>query len=450
MPGYANWKQLFDEELLQMREEGYDLSGLPTYGGDRSVLLPFPGCETPETDGEVWQKAYEQLACRLSQPLRKDYPYVEPGGFEEILAAAAPMPALTPLSDEEYPDRLRGAVYGRFAAVILGKPLEMGMKAKDVRAYLEGADAWPLCDFVPATSPGMGKNARKDCLPSTKGNIQYAQSDDDIHYTLLALLLAERYGLDFKPEHVGKNWMDNIPYHWCWCASRQAYYHMVNQVPVEQIPTLLNPWRECIDGQIRTDLWGYISPGDLRRAALGAYRDCAFSLVKNGIYGGMFTAGCVAAAMTAAPTVDTILDGGLAVIPQTSRLAEMVRLVREWYRETPDRDAVCARIMARWGHLPFAGTVNNMAIVVLAILDGGLDYSRTITSAVCCGLDTDCNAGTAGSIVGAAVGIGGVEERWYAPLNDTAKTAVASVGEIRISEIVRRIATVREKVDRAE
>ena len=296
----------------------------------------------------------------------------------------------------------------------------------------------------------MGKSARKDCLPSTKGNIQYAQSDDDIHYTLLALLLAERYGLDFKPEHVGKNWMDNIPYHWCWCASRQAYYHMVNQVPVEQIPTRLNPWRECIDGQIRTDLWGYISPGDLRRAALGAYRDCAFSLVKNGVYGGMFTAGCVAAAMTAAPTVDTVLDGGLAVIPQTSRLAEAVRLVRTWYRETPDRDAVCARIMARFGHLPFAGTVNNMAIVVLAILDGGLDYSRTVTSAVCCGLDTDCNAGTAGSIVGAAVGIGGVEERWYAPLNDTAKTAVASVGEIRISEIVRRIAAVREKVDRAE
>ncbi|MBQ8398288.1 MAG: ADP-ribosylglycohydrolase family protein [Clostridia bacterium] len=446
MPGYANWKQLFDEELFQMREEGYDLRDLPSYGDDRSFLLPFPGCEQPENDTDVWQKAYEQLASRLSGPLRADYPYTEPNGWEEILASAAPMPELEPLPDDEYVGRLRGAVYGRFAAVILGKPLEMGLRDKDVRAYLEGADAWPLDDFVPAQSPGSGKSARKDCIASTRGNIHYAQSDDDIHYTLLALLLAEKYGLDFKPEHVGRNWLDNIPYHWCWCASRQAYYHMINQVPVRQIPTLLNPWRECIDGQIRTDLWGYIAPGDPVKAALGAYRDCSFSLVKNGIYGGMFTAGCIAAALTANPTVDRILDGGLAIVPQTSRLAEMVRLVRGWYRETPDRQTVCDRIMAAWGHLPFAATINNMAIVVLAILDGGMDYSKTITSAVCCGLDTDCNAGTAGSIIGAAVGIDGVDERWYGCLNDTAKTAVASVGEIKISEIVRRIGRVKEKL----
>lgn len=138
MPGYANWKQLFDEELFQMREEGYDLRDLPSYGDNRSFLLPFPGCEQPETD----------------------------------------------------------------------------------------ADAWPLDDFIPEQSPGSGNSARKDCMDSTKGNIRYARSDDDIHYTLLALLLAEKYGVDFKPEHVGRNWLDNIPYHWCWCASRQAYYHM--------------------------------------------------------------------------------------------------------------------------------------------------------------------------------------------------------------------------------
>lgn len=446
MPGYANWKMLFDAEYLQMQEEGYDMHGLPVYDGDGTRLLPFPGCESPETDGDLWEKAYWQLAERLGGPLREDYPYVEPNDFDTILACASPAPILRPLADEAYLDRLRGALYGRVAAVILGKPLEMGLNAHGVRRYLEGADAWPLTDFIPASSPGSGMNARSDCIPSTKGNVRFAQSDDDIHYTLLAMLLAERYGLQFTPEQVGWNWMDNIAYHWCWCASRQAYYHMVNQVPVEKIPTFLNPWRECIDGQIRTDLWGYIAPGDLQKAALGAYRDCAFSLTKNGIYGGMFTAGCIATAMTETPTVDSILDGGLSVIPQNSRLAEMVRTVRLWYRETPDRDTVCERIWERWGHLPFAATINNMAIVVLAILDGNLDYSRTITAAVCCGLDTDCNAGTAGSIIGAAIGIGNIDEKWYAPLNDTLKTAVASIGEISVSEVVSRIHTIYQNL----
>ena len=58
---------------------------------------------------------------------------------------------------------------------------------------------------------------------------------------------------------------------------------MITFVPTEQIPTLFNPWRECIDGQIRTDLWGYIAPSNLQKAAL-AYKDCSFSLVKNDIY----------------------------------------------------------------------------------------------------------------------------------------------------------------------
>ena len=193
-------------------------------------------------------------------------------------------------------------------------------------------------------------------------------------------------------------------------------------------------------------MWGYLAPADPRRAALGAYRDCAFSLVKNGIYGGMFVAGCIAAALSQNPTVDRILDGGLSVIPAGSRLAEAVSLVRTWYAETASFDETCRRIYERWGHLPFAATINNLSIVVLAILHGSLDYTKTITSAVCGGIDTDCNAGTAGSIVGAAVGIGGIEARWYEPLGDTVRSCVASVGQISISEIVDRILAVRERL----
>ncbi|MBE6657882.1 MAG: ADP-ribosylglycohydrolase family protein [Ruminococcaceae bacterium] len=440
MPGYADWKTLYREELFQMKEEGYDLSDAPAMTPGGESILPFPGmkCDSDNSE-EVWEAAYHKLEEIAKQPLRADYPYTEPNDYDGILAAAAPMPALIPLSDEEYRERIRGAVYGRIAAVILGKPLEMGMDAAGVRAYLEGADAWPLDDYIPAQSPGSGMTARGDCIFSTRGNVKFAQSDDDIHYTLLALLLAEGHGIDFSADDVGRNWLDNIPYHWFWCASRQAYYHMVSGHPIADIPTALNPWRECIDGQIRCDVWGYLAPADPRRAALGAYRDCAFSLVKNGIYGGMFVAGCLAAALSQNPTVDLILDGGLSVIPAGSRLAEAVQLVRTWYAETASFDETCRRIYETYGHLPFAATINNLSIVVLSILHGNLDYTKTITSAVCGGIDTDCNAGTAGSIIGAAVGLGGIEERWYKPLNDTVKSCVASVGQISITEIIDRI-----------
>jgi len=448
MPGFANWKDLYKEELLQLKEEGYDISDAPRMEENGDKLLPFPGYERVAfTDDEaVWKLAYDKLMEIYQGDLRPDYPYVEPNDFEQILDSAAPAPALIPLSEEEYRERIQGAVYGRIAAVILGKPLEMGLDAHGVRKYLEGADAWPLRDFIPQDSPKSGMKARGDCIPSTKGNVQYAQSDDDIHYTLLALLLAERKGLNFNAFDVGWNWLENIPYHWFWCASRQAYYHMVNQVPLEQIPTLLNPWRECIDGQIRSDLWGYIAPADLKKAALGAYKDCSFSLVKNGVYGGMFVAGCIAAALSANPSVDSILDGGLAVIPKKSRLAQAVRDIRAWYQESHNFDDVCSKIYQCYGHLPFAATLNNLSLTVLAILEGNMDYEKTITAAVCGGIDTDCNAGTAGSIIGAAVGLKGIEPRWYTPLNDTIRSNVAAVGQVSISEIIDRIISVHQRL----
>ena len=69
----------------------------------------------------------------------------------------------------------------------------------------------------------------------------------------------------------------------------------------------------------------------------------------------------------------------------------------------------------------------------------------SFTTAVMCGIDTDCNAGTAGSIVGAAVGREGVESRWLEPLNDTIRSGVACFGTCAISDIVDRICKLSEK-----
>ena len=86
MPGYANWKTLYREELLQMQEEGYDLSSAPALTDDGEALLPFPGMQcSPDCQEEMWKEAYHKLEELQKQPLRADYPYAEPNDFEEIL-----------------------------------------------------------------------------------------------------------------------------------------------------------------------------------------------------------------------------------------------------------------------------------------------------------------------------------------------------------------------------
>lgn len=451
MPGYADYKKLFVEEYRTLYEEGFNVEKYIVNDIENANFCPNPESVDSYPDGdEFWKKPYENLIkIMATNDIRPDYQYVEPNDFEGIMAQAIQAPELLPLTDEEYKKRIQGAFYGRCASVILGKPLEMGLSKDFIKKYLESVNAYPLNDFVPEYSEALDFRLREDCIYSAKGHVEFAQSDDDIHYTLLGLRLIEIFGFEIEPWKVLKNWADNIPYLWCWCASRVAYYHYVGgTLPLERIPYTINPWRECIDGQIRTDIWGYVFPANLKKACEYAHKDTSVTLTKNGIYGGMFVAGALSGALSQNPTVDKIIDAGLASIPKKSRLFEAISLVREWYRENPDWSAVADKILQKYGYLPCEATINNMAMVALGIIAGELDYTKSITIATMCGLDTDCNAGTVGSIVGSAVGIDKIEKRWIEPLNDTIKSAVACFGDCKISDICARIISAKEKADR--
>lgn len=445
MPGYANWKDLYALEYLQLFEEGYPV-GDSISPDHTAMYLPPSVREATDlsrlTEAD-WEDAYKRLWALRERGIRPGYPFEEPNDFESIIADAADVPDLGPLSDEEYAERIKGAWYGRIGGVVLGKPLEMRVDRKFIKTYLESLDAYPLNDWVPHHSPKLDKTLR--CKPSTLDNIEYAEADDDIHYTILGLMLIEERGFDFSKLDVANHHLRNIPYHWLFSCTRQSYYHMVNLrddrpagEQIDEFPTKLNPWREGINTAIRADFWGYIAPTDPRRAARIAYREVTLNAVKNGIYSSMFVAGALSAALSAHPTVDTILQGGLSVIPRRSRLARIAREVREWYDEDGDWVSVCDRIYEKYGHLPFLHALHNMAFVVLALIHGGLDYSKTITTAVMCGMDTDCTSGTAASIVGAAVGYEGLDKRWIEPFNDHVKTAVAGFGQGSISGLVKR------------
>jgi hypothetical protein len=442
MPGFADWKELYKEEYQATTEEGYAVGALP----------PPAQLEDETLDESAYKALYEALWAVRGNGMRSDYSYEEPNEIDQIFLNADNPPETELLDPPGYRERIRGAWLGRVSGVVLGKPLEMGWGRQQIKDYLESVGAYPLDDWVPARSDRTGVSTREDCLPSTRGNIRFVQPDDDIHYTILALLLAETRGPEFTVEDVARNWLDNIPYHWVWCASRQAFFRLISEGTEEsyaqalpRITGALNPWRECIDGQLRGDLWGYVNPGSPRAAAKFAHRDCSLSLVRNGLYGGMFVAACIAQALTRAPTIDSIIAGGLSAVPRKSRFYEMVNRVTDWYATDRAWEPVCRRIEETYGHLPYAGTLNNMAVVVLALLSGELDHSRSITTSVMCGFDTDCTTGTVGSIVGAAVGASGIETRWWEPFRDEVHTVVAHFGHGTIGSLIDRTISVSER-----
>jgi ADP-ribosylglycohydrolase len=317
---------------------------------------------------------------------------------------------------------------------------------EEIRGFLKDAGAWPLVGYIPASSASYAR--QPGCRDATLGNISYVPVDDDVSYTVTALRLVEEHGRDFTQRDVCRNWLQNLPYGCLYSCTKQAYYSLINashgqaeEDLIAELPLKVNPMREGLNASIRIDLFGFISPADPLAAIRMAHRNATVNSVKNGVYAATFVASCIAAALSGRPTVQTILDAGLAAIPKRSRPAEAISLTRQWYAESGGEwEPVCERIFARWGHINWAGAMLNYPLVVLALLHGNLDFGKTICTAVMCGIDTDCTAGTLGGIVGAAVGRRGIDRSWYDPFNDTVRTFVAGNGggDGTISDLVRR------------
>lgn len=423
MVSLQSLKPLVRDEITQRTEEGCDTTGF------------LERWENAESVDQLMALYHELMAL----PVRAEFPYVEPSDWDSICREREEGTRRfeRPLSDAELLDRLHGAWLGRVAGCMLGKPVE-GWSAEAIRSYLEGADAYPLQDYFPPLSRHAPESLPQPYTWCTKGNFQAGEVDDDTNYTILGLHLFEQFGPDFTTAQVGQTWLRLLPYHQVCTAERAAYRNLVNELPIEQVPLYLNPYREWIGARIRADFWGYCSPGQPERAAQFAFRDAALSHVKNGIYGEMMAAAMIATALVS-HDIEGVIRTGAAQIPARSRLAEVVRDVLAWKRQGLTWQAAYEAVRTRYyWHYHWVHTNNNDAIVLIALLWGYPDFEQVITTAVMMGLDTDCNGATAGSICGAMLGARHLPEKWIAPLNDTLKSTVIGFPVVHLRELAER------------
>ena len=82
--------------------------------------------------------------------------------------------------------------------------------------------------------------------------------------------------------------------------------------------------------------------------------------------------------------------------------------------------------------------VNNTALVAAALCRFGSDFDAGICGVVSAGLDTDTNGAAVGTIVGAAVGVQGIAERWSAPLGDRLTTTLPGFDGVSLAELAER------------
>lgn len=446
MAGWAPLEQLVREEIVQRQEEGCCTSGFAE---------KVDGCHG---DPQLLMDVYRQL-CAL--PIAKDFPYQEPNELDQILVLSDHSRLTAkPVDRAVLADKLEGAWLGRCVGCALGKPLEKSPFVDGtaeafghvyIRRWLEGAGAFPLKDYVPGHSAAEAEGLSVQCPDSQLGSIRFMETDDDIRYLVLGLLMGEKFGNDFTPDQVSWLWRSYLPAELCCTAERQAYINALNTELTDEkqrweyIRTYLNPYREWIGAQIRADHYGYVNAGDPLQAAKTAYQDAAFSHVKNGIYGSMFVAAVIAAAFTE-PTVDQCIAAGMSVIPKTSRLYRDLQKGIELGKSIEDPQALFHALWHSFGHYNWVHTNNNAAAVAAVLSFGDGDFTRTITAAVSCGWDTDCNGATVGSVMGAYLGAKQLPKGWTAPLNDTLYSFIPGFHPISIRACAARSLAVWDKI----
>jgi len=337
--------------------------------------------------------------------------------------------------------RIRSAWEGRISGCMLGKPIEVlsMRKGQDaVDAYLRGVEALPLRDYIPYDGRDPWVEPLAACC---RGRIVRSEPDDDIQYTVLALMMLERWGAALTTRDVARTWLQHLPVAATYTAERAAYRILLEKGD-ERFPDrgepgfdlaacADNPYNDWIGAQIRADVYGWVAPGRPHLAARLATADAQLSHRGDGIGGAVFVA-VTGALIPVTSSLDEAVGGALGFIERDSAAFVAIMLGRSL---AGDADGA-AKIRAAYPGMSPVHTVNNLALVVWALLSHPDDFDAAIGDAVAAGLDTDCN----GATVGGLWGVQGkpVPAHWLAPWRGRVAVNLAGQSELALEDLVER------------
>lgn len=343
---------------------------------------------------------------------------------------------------------LTAAWQGRISGCQLGKAVEVFSMRQGQAAlteHLGAAGALPLRDYVPLPAQEVPDGMIAGCC---KGQFEASAADDDINYSVLALIALETHGAELSTEDVARLWLNHLPVGMTFTAERAAYRTLLNRA-AEWFPQGAAPGfdvTECADNdfndwigaQIRADVYGWVTPGRPQLGAEFARRDAALSHRSDGIYGAMFVA-ATGSACWHAESLTAAVDAGAKQIPADSGAARAIELACQNLGAGGD-----AAIRAYYAELSPVHVLNNLALVVWALLSFADDYAAAIGEVVAAGLDTDCNGATVGGLWG--LFHGEVPGQWTDPWQGEVGVSLAGHDRITLDELVKRTVDVARQL----
>jgi ADP-ribosylglycohydrolase len=420
LPDLGTLRELVKACVEGKVEQGHDVSGLNLSDVPDSydALLAFA----------------EQLAAT---PLREDWPYEEPLDLSYL-------PTLPVVPAGDVSARVETAFLARVAGCMLGKPFEFDPTLAELREVLEPAGEWPLRDYVTSATNARLRDPQPQWPELVRERITHVCEDDDLNYTVLAMLLLERHGDGFTADDVRRLWLLQLPVLATFGPER---VQLLAAGVASFFPAgpgswaeVLNPYDEHCGALIRADAYGYAAPGDPGRAARLAFQDASVTHRRTGVYATMFVAAAIANALVAEPS-DRLgpFEAALSVVPPRSRFfqiaADSLQRVRAAQGWLEGYESIHGKY-AEYSHCRVyqeIGTLFNTARFAE-------DVGHGLGLQVCQGNDTDSFGATAGSYLGALLGPEAFDrEHWLGRFDDTIHLALATFHEQSLSRLASRM-----------
>ncbi len=297
-------------------------------------------------------------------------------------------------------------------------------------------------------------NAPRATLPDFEFLPNGARSDDDNDFEWTHLWFMDGEGVLKLPyPRIVEIWKANMN-QGLWAANRCARKLMdEGVVPPETGSTARNSYASFnLSGQFCVESYGLIAPGMPQTAADLGLHYARIAVSEEPLQAAQFWTSLVSLMPFHKGSLEQAMVAALKSVDRNSAMAKVVADARRLFKKHPNdwktaRQAFHEKWLVRGGWNGNSTPVNG-GFVVLALLYGRGDFYSTLQHAMALGEDADCNAATAGAVLGCRLGfkhIAGLPQ-YKMPDHYVNRTRPSLPAESKVSEQVETLLRVSEQV----
>ncbi len=323
-----------------------------------------------------------------------------------ITTAQAQKPATMTFTKSALQDKIKGGWAGQTIGVTFGGPVEFRFNGTMINDYQPMVWYDGYIKHTMINSPGLY---------------------DDLYLDLTFVDVFEKEGIDAPVASHAKAYA-NAGY-MLWHANQLGRYNILNGMPAPASGHwLANPHADDIDFQIEADFSGLMAPGMPNTAVQIGDGIGHIMNYGDGWYGGVYV-GAMYSLAFASNDMNYIVREALKTIPPQSNFYQCISDVIKWHDQYPtDWKKTWFEIQRKWSDEVGCpdGVFNtfnidakiNAAYIVLGLIYGKGDFTKTLEISTRAGQDADCNPSSAGGILGAMLGYDKIPAYWKMGLKE--------------------------------